>query len=498
MLTPAVSSGGRPAHDGVLIGHMIIANRASTYVRAWPNATLLDGSNRAELDDVKDGLSEVAFIGGSNAQWIGLPDNSPRLPTGGPEPVFVNYFTRDTAYAALADRLRSTLDRFGLEHHIEAVESVGSWEGNCAMKAKFVRRMWEQTDRPVVWLDADATVEADPALLRACGADFAAHKWQGWEICSGTLFFGRADSARRLLDRWVLRCAADPLLWDQMHLDAAWADISATEPLITEWLPRSYLSIVPYDPAAAQDSDPVIKQWQASRTEKAAVSGGEARAKPSLPASLQVARGYSRFTRSPEGLFWGVEGVNHIKPEVGVEHPEGFDVPSFIAGLAEGFTVEVGCGVGRLSGAFSPDRYVGVDINPYALPIARLANPDHEFRLITEELDYPIADTLVLYTVLLHISDEALSSTLEKVARSTSKLIISEIMDVRWRRDGNPPVFNRNPEDYVAAAGNVGFQLTDTLSRAYARYAATNWADGRNTDLTTLVFELSTQTETSN
>lgn len=465
----------------------LLASRLESFVRSLGEPVAIAGANDPIHDEVKAGFHEVAHIGGSPGYWLGAEEPLDLADTGGEEPVFICFYTRNTPYEALAARLEASLDQFGLDHRIVGVEPLGSWERNCAMKARFVRDQWRELGRPVVWLDADATVDADPVTLRRCGADFAIAKTHGWEFGSGTVFFGATEAAGRLLDRWVLRCEADPYLWDQMHLDAAWADIASSEPLITQWLPQSYLFIFDHEPERA----PVITHWQASRDHKAAVSGGTARPKPFIPPALEEARRFSRYRRSSEALFWGVEGVQHIKPEVGVQHPEGFDVPAMMRLTAEGALplLEVGCGVGRIAAGFASDEYIGVDINPHALIAARKALPDHDFRLVTEELVYPQAGTVLFYTVLLHVPDELILETLAKATAAADRVVIAEIMDRRWRREGNPPVFNRETEEYVLMMQAFGYALVGHSRDSYAHYDNERWWSRRDTRLATLVFE---------
>lgn len=460
---------------------------AAAYIAALDDPIILRDANNPERDADKFALYEVAHIGGPEPLWIGTQTPSAPADTGGSEPVFICFYTRNTAYEGLAQRLRLSLEKYGLDYKIVAVDTMGSWEHNCAYKARFVREQWGELGRPVVWLDADATVESDPVLLRRCGADFAVSKTHGWEFGSGTVFFGATPAAGRLLDRWVLRCEADPLLWDQMHLDAAWADIASEEALITQWLPKSYLYIFDHE----RDVAPVITHWQASRTEKAVVSGGIVRPKPHIPFDLQVARRFSRYERSPEALFWAEEGVAHIKPEIGMEHPEGFDVPAAMRILAGDRlpVVEIGCGVGRLAPGFAPSEYIGADINPHALLVARNAVPTHNFRLITEELEYPRGGTVLFYTVMLHVSDDKFLETLKKATDAADRVIIAEIMDSRWRRGGNPPVFNRETEDYIFSMQLFGFRLASHLRVPYARYDTPEWWNRRDTRLAMLVFD---------
>ncbi len=149
-------------------------------------------------------------------------------------------------------------------------------------------------------------------------------------------------------------------------------------------------------------------------------------------------------------------------PEVGL-----FDV---LRSACQGVVFEFGCGDGRLSPAFDPDRYFGFDINATALKVARVANPKHRF-----VAEWMPADTWLAWTVLLHIPDDELPRVLDG-ANNYQRIVIGEVMGRRWRREGEPPVFNREPEEYEAM-----FERPVTRMKVpYPRYGC---------DLTVLVFD---------
>lgn len=399
----------------------------------------------------------------------------------------ISFHTEDDLYATCAKKLVASLDALGIAHRVVSVGTGTRWEENCARKAAFVRAQWEASDVPVVWLDADATVEKVPDLFSAIDCDFAAHKWQGWQLGSGTLYFGKTDLARALLDRWVVRCEADPTGWDQDHLQSAWCDVSAAAPLRTVWLPRAYLQI--FD--APIEEEPVIVHWQASRAVRASEPCGR------RPRTLRVsARGMEdrrddRLWRSREEAFWIDQGVRHIRPDVAETFPEGFDVGAALGEAIGGrFPVlEVGCGVGRIAALFPDDLYVGVDVNPAAVAVARANLPSHELRLIDDGFDYPDAETIVFYTVLLHLDGVFAVRALENACARAKRIVIAEIMDSRWRRGGNPPVFNRDPEHYVLAMRSFGFELTAAAKHVYARYDTPEWRNGQDNRITFLTFD---------
>lgn len=412
-------------------------------------------------------------------KWL-KPTPAPRKPF-----CVVSYFTEDNEYAEHARRLRGTLERFAIPHELQPVRSAGAWEHDCARKARFIRECWEKSDVPTVWIDADATVEAEPTLFGEIDADFAVHKWDGWQFGSGTLYFGKTEAAKALLDQWVVRCDADPATWDQVHLQSAWCDISACRTLRTYWLPRSYLQI--FDSASHEPA--VIKHWQASRKPK---TEGRTTGLAQLQHTSKGIedRRNDRLWRTPEEAFWISQGTRHIKPELGFDFPEGFDVGAALQDAIAGHypVLEIGCGVGRVASRFAPAHYIGVDVNPNALLQARTALPAHNLRIFDDGHEYPAAPTAMLYTVLLHVSDEALPALLAQAVKGRERFVIAEIMDTRWRRDGDPPVFNRDPEDYILMMQALGFRLVGARKHAYERYDKEPWNVGRDSRLTILTF----------
>ena len=229
-------------------------------------------------------------LGNGSHLWFGGP-GLPRASVGD-VPVIVSYFTTDTVYSALADRLRASCDDLGLTHRIAPRPPRGSWEANCATKAEVCLSAWRELERPILWVDADALVRARPSLLAGSRADFAIHKYWGWEFASGTLYFGRTPLAERMLETWVDRCAREPRVIDQVHLGRVWDEVSVSAPLHTSWLPRAYCQI--FDTPLEHDEVPVIEHFQASREHKAAVTKGEPMPWPVSPEEFKQARRASR------------------------------------------------------------------------------------------------------------------------------------------------------------------------------------------------------------
>lgn len=167
--------------------------------------------------------------------------------------------------------------------------------------------------------------------------------------------------------------------------------------------------------------------------------------------------------------FWrGNASLRDITPR-GERFPEAglFDT---LRSVCRGSVFEFGCGDGRLSPAFFPNGYSGIDINPHAIKAARANNPAHRYVNEWEQ-----ADTWLAWTVLLHIPDDEIEPLLARTA-GYGRVVIGEVMGRKWRRAGDPPVFNRDAEDYEAMVNRP----VQRIAVPYPRYCC---------DLTVLVFE---------
>lgn len=173
--------------------------------------------------------------------------------------------------------------------------------------------------------------------------------------------------------------------------------------------------------------------------------------------------------------FWKSEGLKHIIPANRGEFPEGFDVLSYLKELVEDRSiVEIGCGYGRLAKGFSVEQYIGYDINLNAIKKAKELNPLYNFKELYEDTEICKSDIVMIYTVALHISDENINSFLQRMSKNTSNVLIAEIMDRKWRRPGDPPVFNRFDTDYDSIMASLGFEIINKEKKKYKRYKDEN------------------------
>ncbi len=195
--------------------------------------------------------------------WYGLNfDYHNLLPTLQRKNSFkvVSFYTKDKIYEKAAANLKASLDKLHMDYEIVAKEKKSTWEENCAQKSNFIYDMWLASNKPIVWIDADATVKEYPILFDYMSQDFAIHKHQRWAFLSGTLFFNKTSTAEELLKTWCQLTSINPKILDQTSLDFAWQDIRKRMGINTFWLPSSYTKI--FDKASEHS---VIEHHQASR-----------------------------------------------------------------------------------------------------------------------------------------------------------------------------------------------------------------------------------------
>lgn len=150
--------------------------------------------------------------------------------------------------------------------------------------------------------------------------------------------------------------------------------------------------------------------------------------------------------------------LEHITPP-GERFPE-VGLFEKLSQVCVGSVFEFGCGDGRISQVFYPDKYHGYDINPHAIKSAKEAYKNYSF-----SDDWKPADTFLSYTVLLHVGDAEIMEVIKK-AKDYNRIVIGEITGRKWRRGGNPPVFNREIDEYERMIG----VKADIVKVPYPRY----------------------------
>lgn len=166
--------------------------------------------------------------------------------------------------------------------------------------------------------------------------------------------------------------------------------------------------------------------------------------------------------------FWRAQnGVRHITPR-GLQWPEGEWIQTAFDDLRGMKVLEFGCGPGRLAQFFDPSDYVGVDINERAVVEARARNEAHTFRVVDDAERLGPVDVILCHTVLLHVPDDALQATIDRF--DARRVRVNELLGRGWRRDGDPPVFNRDLPEYDTAFSQAGFVTAARLRMTYEHY----------------------------
>lgn len=186
--------------------------------------------------------------------------------------------------------------------------------------------------------------------------------------------------------------------------------------------------------------------------------------------------------------FWQEQGLEHVVPKGFGQFPEGFDVHGVLRNLSEeiGYqsVIDFGCGYGRLCESFHPEKYLGIDVNLQLIEDAKAKFPSYKFSPLTNEVMG--AELYLAYMVFLHLSDRELHETLKQFR--CKWLIVAEILGKEWQRDGDPKVFSRDLVDYSQILRSHDFVLHKHVRRGYKRYQDIPWYQGKNTDISFLVF----------
>ncbi len=80
--------------------------------------------------------------------------------------ITISYFTKNTPYEeVMKTHLLASLKKYKLNYDIEGIDDLGSWQKNTHYKAEFIKKMLLKHKCPVIFLDADATIEQYPKLF---------------------------------------------------------------------------------------------------------------------------------------------------------------------------------------------------------------------------------------------------------------------------------------------------------------------------------------------
>jgi len=185
--------------------------------------------------------------------------------------VFVSFYTRNTGYEKEITNLIESYEKFKLPYIIEAVDNKYHWQKNVKIKAEIIKkRLIENPDKAVVYLDADSVIRQYPSLFFEIKEDIGVN-YRDWssshQLNGAVLFFNNTPKTMEIVDEWIKRNNADIERYDQDILKEV---LKERKDVSVYCLPLEYCKI--FDLDAKRVNNPVIEQYQASRKFKTKVA----------------------------------------------------------------------------------------------------------------------------------------------------------------------------------------------------------------------------------
>jgi len=193
--------------------------------------------------------------------------------------IYISYYTKNTPYEKVMNtHLLPSLKKYRLPYDIEPIEDFGSWSLNTSYKAQFVQKMLQKHRKTVVFIDADATIEAFPSLFAQISPEFdiACHyqdfylQWRGQrgkgklDLLSGTIMFRYNERVLNLVRKWVERTKTSTK-WEQKILQTLTEE---NKDIKIHKLPVEYCTVIMHNksiPKYVKKEDVVILHHQKSR-----------------------------------------------------------------------------------------------------------------------------------------------------------------------------------------------------------------------------------------
>ena len=185
------------------------------------------------------------------------------------KPLIISFHTPDRLYTYCSDRLKRSLERFDIEHHVVKQESMGGWRENCLEKSRFILlNLMAFPDRDMVWLDSDAEVFKYPDLFETLTSDVAC-TINAQNVClASTIFFKNGELSRNFVTSWMKfdQKYRHHETADQPNFDAMVKRMTEEGKITWDRLPDCYA----FEDGITKPcgGEPVIMQWIASRIGK--------------------------------------------------------------------------------------------------------------------------------------------------------------------------------------------------------------------------------------
>lgn len=144
--------------------------------------------------------------------------------------IVVALLTEGVYELEFSTHLLPSLQKFNIPHHIEVIDSKGSWLKNVAQKPGAIYNAMEKyPSKDIVCLDVDSEILYYPELFDNISEeyDIAVHTldWNTWyrnnsnvkELLSGTIFLRNNKKVKKLVEDWFFE-ANNTDIWEQKVL----------------------------------------------------------------------------------------------------------------------------------------------------------------------------------------------------------------------------------------------------------------------------------------
>ena len=191
------------------------------------------------------------------------------------QPLVVSFYTKNTPYEKEAEAFIATCKTHGIEFEVEALDSRGSWDLNCALKPRFLLKKLKEKKRPLLWVDIDGR------FLRP----LEAYNWDHYDLSlrvnahlpeddpsvfySATLYCSYESPTVHLIEDWMGQCEEDLSksdrtveIWDQQVLQNV---LSRHQKVRFQPLPWKFAKVFDTDSSILSSEETIIEHTQASR-----------------------------------------------------------------------------------------------------------------------------------------------------------------------------------------------------------------------------------------
>ena len=196
-------------------------------------------------------------------------------------PLVVSFYTKDTPYEEEAKAFIASCRAHEIRFEVEALESRGSWDLNCALKPQFLLKKLKEKKEPLLWVDIDGRFLKPLGEYDWSGSDFSlrvnAHLPEGDPnvFFAATIYCSYNPQVIALLEAWAQGCEEafacgnrKEEVWDQDVLHRVFARQGSVR---FQALPWKFAKVFDEDIEVVAHEETIIEHTQASRRLKGLV-----------------------------------------------------------------------------------------------------------------------------------------------------------------------------------------------------------------------------------